>query len=86
MVLGMASGITAGEVLHYPVERLDIVDINDQVVEASDFFIPWNHNVLSDPRTNLIIQDGRAHLDLTVRRYDVIISEPCRSPADLSSP
>jgi len=76
MVLGLASGVTAGEVLQYPVERLDIVDINDQVVEASDFFIPWNHNVLSDPRTNLIIQDGRAHLSLTDRTYDVIISEP----------
>lgn len=76
MVLGLASGITAGEVLYYPVERLDIVDINEQVVKASDFFIPWNHNVLSDPRTNLIIQDGRAHLNLTVRKYDVIISEP----------
>ena len=76
MVLGLASGITAGEVLHYPVKQLDIVDINDQVVEASDFFIPWNNNVLSDPRTNLIIQDGRAHLNLTNRMYDVIISEP----------
>jgi len=76
MVLGLASGITAGEVLHYPVERLDIVDINDQVVKASDFFIPWNNNVLSDPKTNLIIQDGRAHLTLTDRKYDAIISEP----------
>jgi len=76
MVLGLASGITAGEVLHYPVERLDVLDINQQVVAASDFFIPWNNNVLSNSRTNLIIQDGRAHLQLTDRKYDVIISEP----------
>ena len=76
MVLGLASGITAGEVLYYPVEQLDVIDINEQVVKASDFFIPWNNNVLTDPRTNLIIQDGRAHLNLTKERYDVIISEP----------
>ncbi len=76
MVLGLASGITAGEVLCYPVERLDVLDINQQVVAASDFFIPWNNNVLSNSRTNLIIQDGRAHLQLTDRKYDVIISEP----------
>jgi len=76
MVLGLASGITAGEVLLYPVEQLDVIDINDQVVKASDFFIPWNSNVLSDPRTRLIIQDGRAHLNLTNKKYDVIISEP----------
>ena len=76
MVLGLASGITAGEVLHYPVERLDVVDINEQVVEASGFFAPWNNNVLDDPRTELIIQDARAHIQMTDRMYDVIISEP----------
>ncbi len=76
MVLGLGSGITAGEVLHYPVGRLDILEISPQVVEASRFFLPWNNGVLSDPRTRLIVQDGRAHLQLTDRTYDVIISEP----------
>jgi spermidine synthase len=76
MVLGLASGITAGEVLNYPVEKLDVIDISEQVVRGSDYFIPWNNDVLKDPRTNLIIQDGRAHLNLTREKYDVIISEP----------
>jgi len=76
MVLGLASGITAGEVLHYPVERLDVVEISPQVVEGSSFFRPWNNNVLSDPKTDLIVQDGRSHLQLTDRSYDIIISEP----------
>lgn len=76
LVIGMASGITAGEILHYPVDRLDLIDINRQVVAASRFFRPWNNNVLSNPRTRLIIQDGRAHLELTRETYDVIVSEP----------
>jgi len=77
LVLGLASGITAGEVLLYPsVKHLDGVEINRQVVAGSNFFIPWNNNVLADPRTELIIQDGRAHLELTEKKYDVIISEP----------
>jgi len=76
MVVGLASGVTAGEVLCYPVEKLDILEINDQVVEASNFFRPWNNHVLSDPRTRLILQDARAHLQLTAQSYDVIISEP----------
>lgn len=76
LVLGLASGITSGEVLYYPIKTLDTIEINRQVVKASEFFIPWNNNVLSDPKTNLIIQDGRAHLGLTDRKYDVIISEP----------
>jgi len=76
MVLGLASGITAGETLYYPIDKLDVVDISQQVVEASHFFDPWNNNVLSNPKTNLIVQDGRAHLYLTNQKYDVIISEP----------
>jgi spermidine synthase len=76
MVIGLASGVTAGEVLWYPVEQLDVLEINDRVVAASEFFSPWNNQVLTDPRTRLILQDARAHLQLTARNYDVIISEP----------
>ncbi len=76
MVLGHASGVTAGEVLHYDVEQLDILEISEEVIKASDFFLPWNNDVITDPRTNVILQDGRAHLDLTKQKYDVIISEP----------
>ncbi len=76
LIIGLASGITAGEILYYPVENLDVVEINEQVVAASHFFMPWNNNVLADPRTHLIIQDGRAHLELSKKTYDVISSEP----------
>ncbi len=76
MVLGLASGVTAGEVLNYPVDKVDVLEISQEVVKASEFFRPWNGNVLSDPRTKLIVQDGRAHLQLTRQKYDVIISEP----------
>jgi spermidine synthase len=76
MVLGLASGMTAGEVLHYPVKHLDVLEINDQVVEACKIFAPWNNKCLSDPRVDIIVQDGRNHLALTRSTYDVIISEP----------
>ena len=76
LVIGLGSGITAGEILNYSVKQLDIVEINEQVVEASRFFLAENNNVLGDPRTRLIIQDGRAHLALTNRKYDLITSEP----------
>jgi spermidine synthase len=76
MILGLASGITAGETLLYPIEHVDVLEINRQVVQASDFFLPWNNDVLSNPKANLIIQDARAHLQLTKQKYDVIVSEP----------
>jgi spermidine synthase len=76
MVLGLASGMTAGEVLHYPVKQLDILEINPEVVKACAFFTQWNNGCLTDPRSRIIVQDGRNHLALTRERYDVIISEP----------
>jgi spermidine synthase len=76
MVLGLASGMTAGEVLLYPIKRLDVLEINAQAVEACEIFTPWNNNCLNDPRTRIIVQDGRNHLVLTRHKYDAIISEP----------
>jgi spermidine synthase len=76
MVVGLASGMTVGEVLHYPVKQVDVLEINDQVVKAAEFFNPWNNNCLTNPRTRIILQDGRNHLELTREKYDVIISEP----------
>jgi len=76
MVLGAGCGMTAGEALLYPVDRVDVVEINDQVIQAAGFFRPWNNDFLADPRTRVIIQDGRNHLTLTAEKYDVVISEP----------
>jgi spermidine synthase len=77
LVIGLASGMTIGEILLYPVEQVDVLEINDQVVKACQlFFTPYNNHCLNDSRTRLIVQDGRNHLALTRQKYDVIISEP----------
>ena len=76
MILGLGSGMTAGEVLHYPVSRVDVLEINDQVIKAARFFDDWNNQFSEDPRVRLIVQDGRNHLLLSRMQYDVVISEP----------
>lgn len=76
LVIGLASGITLGSAGRYPLERLDCVEIAPAMVEASRYFDEYNYRILDDPRVNLIIADGRNHLALTDKRYDVIISEP----------
>jgi spermidine synthase len=76
MVLGLASGMTAGEALLYPVNQIDVLEINPQVLKASEFFTPCNNNCLTNPKSRIIVQDGRNHLELTREKYDVIISEP----------
>jgi spermidine synthase len=76
MILGLASGMTAGEALLYPVKQLDVLEINDQVVKAAEIFTPWNNDCLRNPKARIIIQDGRNHLELIHEKYDVIISVP----------
>jgi spermidine synthase len=76
LVVGLASGMTLGSAACYDLERIECVEISPAVVEASRFFDDYNGHVLSDPRVQLIVADGRNHLALTARQYDVIISEP----------
>ncbi|MBI3848829.1 MAG: fused MFS/spermidine synthase [Verrucomicrobia bacterium] len=75
-VLGLASGMTAGAVLAYPVEHLDVADNCEPVIQASKLFADWNRHVLSDPRTHLWREDARTVLKLRPQLYDVIITEP----------
>jgi spermidine synthase len=75
-VIGLASGVTAGAALTYPIDRLDVVEVSREVVQASHLFDGVNGKPLEEPRTHLIVNDGRNHLALTGRQYDVILSEP----------
>jgi len=76
LVIGLGSGITTGAVARHPVERLDVVEIEPAIVEASRFFAWENGDALRDPRVHTVIADGRNFLLATPNRYDVIISEP----------
>lgn len=75
-ILGLGSGVTLGAALKHPITRADVLEISPEVVEASRFFASENHQALADPRTRLIVGDGRLHLMLSRSQYDVIISEP----------
>jgi spermidine synthase len=75
-IIGLGSGVTLASALVHPIARADIVEISPEVVEASRYFAVENRDALDDPRTHLIVGDGRSHLLLSSRQYDVIISEP----------
>jgi spermidine synthase len=78
LVIGLASGITAGSaVLHSDAGHFEIIELEPAIVEASHFFDEHNHRPLEDPRVELIANDGRNHLFLQPDgRYQLIISEP----------
>ena len=76
-IIGLGSGVTLGSALASgAVEHADVVEISPEVVEASHFFDRENGGALAKPGVRLIVGDGRSHLLLTPRRYDVIVSEP----------
>jgi spermidine synthase len=78
MVIGLASGITAGSAtLHARAKRFEIIELEPAIVEASHYFDEYNNRPLEDPRVTLIANDGRNHLFLQPDgKYDLIISEP----------
>jgi len=85
LVIGLGSGVSSGCALAPEgVQRVDIVEMSPQVVEASYLFREHNKLTYTDaepctlatPKVELILNDGRNHLLLTNRCYDVIASEP----------
>lgn len=76
LIIGLGSGATAGSVLRYPVGRVDVVELERAVIEASRRFEPENGLPLTDPRVRVWPEDGRNFLLLSPERYDVIISQP----------
>ena len=75
-IVGLGSGVTLASALVHPIASVDVVEISPEVVEASAQFADVNRRALDDPRTRLVRGDGRTHLSLTSRRYDVVVSEP----------
>jgi len=76
MVIGLASGISAGAVATHPVDRIRIVELERAMLNAARFFDEANNGVLDDPRVEWSINDSRNELEFNDRTYDVIISEP----------
>jgi spermidine synthase len=76
LVVGYATGITAGAMLQSPLESVECLELEPATVNGSRFFEHVNNHPLSDPRLHLIIDDARTYLRVTNTRYDMIVSEP----------
>ena len=76
LLIGLGCGISLGAALCHPIEAIDCVELSPEVVEATELFSEVNQDALADPRTRMIVGDGRNHLALSEGRYDVIISQP----------
>lgn len=77
LVLGGGEGATVREALKWNcVERVVMVDIDGEVVEACKEHLPEMHRgAFDDPRTELVIGDALNYLDDSGDEYDIIISD-----------
>ena len=75
-IFGLGSGISAGALQSYPVDRITIAENCEPVIKASQFFDNWNRNILNDTRVHLWREDARTVLKIDPQLYDVIIAQP----------
>lgn len=63
--------------LHPSVERLEIVDLSQHVLEQAHYFAATNGDVLADERVTVYVNDGRQHLRMRDDAvYDLVTLEP----------
>jgi len=75
LVIGGGDGGTIREIFKYPtVEKVTMVEIDKNVVDAAKEFFPKVASEFSNPKLNLIIGDGIAFVaEGTSAEYDVIV-------------
>lgn len=74
--VGSATGISAGAARSHSLQSLHVVELVPEVAQAARrHFAPWNGGVYSDPRTEVILDDGRNYLRATQDRFDVVIAD-----------
>jgi spermidine synthase len=73
LVIGGSPG-TLRELLKYPVERIDFIELDPQVVQVSTGILnSEDKKVMKDHRVNVIVEDGRRFIKrLKKTRYDLI--------------
>lgn len=77
LVVGLGSGGTAGVAsLYDDAKHVDCIELIPEVIEAASLFRESNLGVMNNPKVSIIHQDAKTYLQVTDRRYDVIINEP----------
>jgi spermidine synthase len=87
LVIGGGDGGAVREILKYPdVQKVTLVEIDDQVIEAAKRFLPEISSSLEDCRVDLQVADGIEYVRSLEDAYDIIIvdsTEPVGPAAGL---
>jgi len=73
LVIGGGDGGAVREALKHPVDRIDLAEIDQRVIDISRRYFPSVSCGLNDPRVSIHIQDGTRFVADKKSTYDVII-------------
>lgn len=71
LIIGAGSGQDVNVALKYGVESIDAVEIDPEIANLGRRLHP--ESPYSNPKVNLIVNDGRAFLENTDQKYDLIV-------------
>ncbi len=74
LVIGGGDGGTVRELTRYPgIETIDMVEIDEMVVRASQKYLPLTASQLDNHRVNLYFEDGIRFIHGKKKEYDLIL-------------
>ena len=74
LVIGAGDGGTVRELTRYDsIEKIDMVEIDERVVEVCKELLPQTACKLDDPRVTIYFQDGLKYVRTKVNEYDLVI-------------
>ncbi len=75
LFLGIGTGATLGAVRHFPLARVDAVELVPEVLRAMPLFETVNEAVFRAPRVRLHAADARRFVNAARGRWDVIVGD-----------
>lgn len=85
LVIGGGDGGVVREFArHKDIERIDLVEIDERVIEVSKQFFPECSSALDDPRVHILAQDGFSFIKSKKNEYDIIVIDST-DPEDFAS-
>ena len=78
LVIGFGVGNTTHAItLHPTIRRVEVADLSRQILDHAGYFAEANHDVLTDRRVVVYVDDGRQHLRMRGEGpYDLVVLEP----------
>ena len=74
LVIGAGDGGVVRELARYPeIERIDLAEIDEAVIDVARRYLPFTACKLDDPRLHIYIQDGVKFVRRKKEAYDLIV-------------